>query len=266
MGFVYIAILCLKQWVAFTTFVPVKSCVHLSLKKISNVVERTMSSMIWDEAIYRRKVSLLLKCGNVSGDFTRRPLMLKHIREHFPYRRSLTEHQLLERIKKGNIFGYVQCDIEVPKKLRANFANFSPLFKNTFSWQEWYWWLDENVCRRRRNDVSTSEMSISSFTLQNGTLITLLLFYLQLGLVVTKIQRFVEYISKKCFNSIVQSAVDARRQGDENANSTVVAETMKLIANSSYGYQMMDRSRHTVTKYLSDEKTHALLIVNCSKS
>ena len=31
---------------------------------------------------------------------------------------------------------------------------------------------------------------------------------------------------------------------------------MKLLANSSNGYQFMDRSRHTVTKYLSDEKTH----------
>ena len=55
----------------------------------------------------------------------------------------------------------------------------------------------------------------------------------------------------------MQSAVDAKRQGDENPNSSVVAETMKLLANSSYGYRIMDRSRHTVTKYLSDEKTHA---------
>ena len=31
-----------------------------------------------------------------------------HIREKFPYRRSLTEHQLLEGIKKGNLFVYVQ--------------------------------------------------------------------------------------------------------------------------------------------------------------
>ena len=55
----------------------------------------------------------------------------------------------------------------------------------------------------------------------------------------------------------MQSAVEAKRQGDENPNSSVVAETMKLLANSSYGYQIMDRSRHTVTKYLSDKKTHA---------
>ena len=31
---------------------------------------------------------------------------------------------------------------------------------------------------------------------------------------------------------------------------------MKLLANSSYGYQVMDRSRHTVTKFLTEEKTH----------
>ena len=31
---------------------------------------------------------------------------------------------------------------------------------------------------------------------------------------------------------------------------------MKLLGNSSYGYQFMDRSRHTITKYLDDEKTN----------
>ena len=99
---------------------------------------------------------------------------------------------------------------------------------------------------------------ISSFTLQNGTLITpLLLFYLQLGLVVTEKHRFVECTPKKCFNSFVQAAVVARTKRDENPNSSVVAKTRKLLANKSYGYQIMDRSRHTVTKYLSDEKTHA---------
>ena len=105
------------------------------------------------------------------------------------------------------------------------------------------------------------KMLISSFfILQNGTPVTpLLLFYLQLGLVCTKIHRFVEYTPKKCFNSFVQSAVDARRQGDESPNSSVVAQTMKLLANSFYGYQIMDRKQHTVTKYPTDEKTHAAI-------
>ena len=94
----------------------------------------------------------------------------------------------------------------------------------------------------------------------NGTLITpLFLFYLQLGLVVTKIHRFIGYTPKKCFNSFVQAAVEARRKGDQNPNSSVVEESMTLLANSSYGYQIMNRSRNTVTKYLTDEQTHAAI-------
>ena len=54
-----------------------------------------------------------------------------------------------------------------------------------------------------------------------------------------------------------QSAVDARRHGQEISNSSAVAEILKLPASRSYGYQIMDRSRHTVTKFLSGEKTLA---------
>ena len=58
----------------------------------------------------------------------------------------------------------------------------------------------------------------------------------------------------KCFNSFVQSAVNARRKSDENPHSSVLAETMKLLPKSSYGYQNMDRSRHTINNNLNDEK------------
>ena len=184
----------------------------------------------------------------------------QHIREHFPYRRSLAAEQLLEEMKKGKLFGYVQCDIEVTENLRSNFKNFPPIFKNTLVSKSDIADLMKNYAEEERLFSQPRKMLISSFTLENGILNTpLLLFYLQLGLVCTKIHRFVEYTPKNCFNSFVQSAVDTRRQGDENPKSGVFAETMKLLANSSYGYQIMDRSRHTVTKYLSDEKKHAAI-------
>ena len=98
-------------------------------------------------------------------------------------------------------------------------------------------------------------MMIFSFKLENGTIIKPLLnFYLSLGLESTKICRFVEYTPRKCFNNFVQSVVDARREGEENPHSGAVAETMKLLGNSSYSYQIMNRSRHTITKNLGDEK------------
>ena len=166
-----------------------------------------------------------------------------HIRENFLYRRSLTEQQLLEGIKKGNLFGYVQFDIEVPENLRANFANFPPIFKNTLVSKNDVGDLLETYAEEEAIMSQPLKMLISSFTIQNGTLIfPLLLFYLHLGLVCRKVHHFVEYTPKKCFDSFVQSAVDARRQGDENPNSSVVEETMKLLANSSNGYQIMDRS------------------------
>ena len=100
-------------------------------------------------------------------------------------------------------------------------------------------------------------MLISSFKLENGTVITpLFKFYMELGLQCTKIYRFVQYSPRKCFNNFVQSVVDARREGDENPLSGVVEETMKILGKPSYGYQIIDRSRHTITEYLNDEKTH----------
>ena len=64
-------------------------------------------------------------------DFRRRPLMLEYISERSSLTDDHLQNKLLEVIKKGNLIGYVQCDIEVPKNLTANFAIFSPIFRNT---------------------------------------------------------------------------------------------------------------------------------------
>ena len=71
--------------------------------------------------------------------------------------------------------------------------------------------------------------------------------------------RFFEYTPVNCFNNFVQPTVNARCQGDMNPSSSVVAETVKLLANSSYGYYLMDCSRHSVRRYMDDEKTHAAI-------
>ena len=90
-GIDLIAKLCLKQGVAFTTFVPVKSCLHLSLKKLTNVAVAIETSMNWEQAIYRRKYSLSLKRGIVSsGDFTGQPLIINYLSENA----SLTDDRL----------------------------------------------------------------------------------------------------------------------------------------------------------------------------
>ena len=177
-----------------------------------------------------------------------------HLRENFPYKRPLSEEQLLQGIIDGRLFGYVQGDVEVPEHLRIYFSNFPPIFKNTVVSREDIGNLMREYAEKENIMAQPRRMLISSFILTKGTIINpLLWFYLKLGLVCKKIHRFVQYLPRKCFNNFVQPAVDARRQRDENPISSVVAETIKLLANSSYGYQIKDCNRHTVTKYLTDE-------------
>ena len=54
-----------------------------------------------------------------------------YLRRNFPYRRPLSAEALTQGFIDGRLFGYVQCDIEVPEHLRDYFSNFPPIFKNT---------------------------------------------------------------------------------------------------------------------------------------
>ena len=180
----------------------------------------------------------------------------KRMRESFPYGRSLAAQQLLEEAENGKLLGYVKGDIEKPENLRVKFPNLPSIFKNTLVSKND---IGESVktYADEKKTVSISENNDFNFTIQNATQITPpLLFNLQLCLVCTKVHGSVEYTPKKSFNSFVQSPVDARRQDDWNPNSSLVAETMKLLAISSFGYQIRDRSWYTETKHLTG-KRHA---------
>ena len=166
----------------------------------------------------------------------------------------------MQEIKSRRLFGYVQCDLKVPEHFKAYFANFCQIFKNTVVSRIDIGDLMKEYAEEEGIMSQPRRMLISSFHLKNGTIITpLLLYYLHLGIEWTKIHQFVQYTPKKCFSSFLQSTVNARRQGDENPNSSVVAETMRFLSNSSYGYQIVDRSRHTLTKYLNGEEIHSAI-------
>ena len=127
----------------------------------------------------------------------------EHLRESFPYKRPLREESLLEQIRSGNLFGYVQCDIEVPEELKKKFANFPPIFKNTNLGRHDIGSLMQDYAEKEGILCQPRKKLISSYFLENGTLITpLLLFYLELGLVCKKVCRFIEYTPVKCFNKI----------------------------------------------------------------
>ena len=137
------------------------------------------------------------------------------LRENFPYKRPFSEEQLLQAIIDRKLFGYIQCDIEVPEHLGRFFSNFPPIFKNTKVGKEDNGNLTREYAEKETVMAQPSRMLIPSFHLTNGTLKTsLLVFYWKLGLVWKKFHRFVRYLPKECCNIFVQSAVNAGRQRD----------------------------------------------------
>ena len=53
-----------------------------------------------------------------------------HVRNNFPIKLPLTQESLLTNIREDKLFGYVQCDLEVPDGLKYQFSDFPPIFKN----------------------------------------------------------------------------------------------------------------------------------------
>ena len=117
----------------------------------------------------------------------------EHLRESFPSKRPLREESLLEQTRSGKLFGYVQCDIEVPEELKKKFAQFLPIIRKTNVGRLDIGSLMQEYADKGGLLCQPRKLLISSYFIENGTLITpLLLFHLDLGLVCKKIYRFVE--------------------------------------------------------------------------
>ena len=188
-------------------------------------------------------------------------------RIHFLSKLALILQKLLSNIRDSEKFGYVQCDMRVPDNLKEKLEAFPPIYRKPLVSLSNIREFMKKYAGENKLLTQAQRMVISSFRLINGTIITPPSnFYLDHGRESTQIHRFVQYTPLKCFISFVQSAVNAQRERDENPLSSVVAETMKPVANNSWWCQIMDRSWHTLTKYMTDEKARKTINNKFSKT
>ena len=135
-----------------------------------------------------------------------------------PFQKPIAENKLIEDIKSGLKFGVVDCSIEVPECLREKFIKFPPFFKNCEVSLEDIGQHMKDFAHEHNLLKKPRRMLISSFCLQWGPVITpLLQFYLEKGLVLNQVYWFIQYPPDKCFDSFVNSVVEAPREGDKNA-------------------------------------------------
>ena len=120
------------------------------------------------------------------------------LRENLPYKNPMIETRLLQEIIARQLFGYVECNSEVPEIRCRYTSNFPTTFKKIVVSKEHIGTLMKELPAKKNFTVKPRKMLIPSFQLTNGTLINpLLLFYLKIGLVCKKIHRFVQYIPKR---------------------------------------------------------------------
>ena len=185
------------------------------------------------------------------------PEIHRYLNSHFPGRQHKgnlkSPTQLLEQVRNGEFFGAVEVDIHVPDHLKPKFEEMTPIFKNVdISLDDigphMKAFAEEHECmpRPRRS-------LIGSYHGDKILLATpLLQFYLEQGLVVTKVHQAVQWIAKPCFRGFGDFVSNARRDGDRGG-STVVAETAKTVGNAGYGRFIMDVTRHENINYEEDE-------------
>ena len=75
-------------------------------------------------------------------------------------------------------------------------------------------------------------------------------WYLQQGLVITRIYQLLQYKRGKPFQSFGESVSAARREGDSDTAKSVIADTATLVGNSCFGKTIVDKDRHRGVLYV----------------
>ena len=87
----------------------------------------------------------------------------------------------------------------------------------------------------------------------------LLRWYIEHGLLVTKIYQFIEFCPKRAFSPFEESVTNDRRAGDGDPAYKAIADTSKLIGNSFYGYTIMNKGKHLSVEFCRHEKASKLI-------
>ena len=182
-------------------------------------------------------------------------------RERDPPRRpkwTMTQQQIIAAVVDGTLFGMVECDIRVPSELQDHFAEMQPIFKNTTVTRDDIGPFMRNYAEEHDIMSTTRRMLISSYRGDKILLSTpLLQWYLMHGLIVDHVYQVVENEPKPCFQHFGESVSTARRAGDADPDKAIIADTMKLLGNSTYGKTVTNIDRHRDVSYCTEVVTSA---------
>ena len=173
-----------------------------------------------------------------------------------PEQSSEERDEIIQNVLNDKLFGFFEVDIEVPEQKRKRFSEFCPLFVISE--------VPEDQIPQHMKDykINTGRKMIKNNKKLLGVMKTekillyspLLKWYLNHGLQVTKIHRYISYKSGRPFKWFPEEVSSARRAADKDKNKKQLGDTAKLKGNSFYGKMIENLEKHMNTKFTTNEK------------
>ena len=175
----------------------------------------------------------------------------------------MTQDQIIQYIKDSHVFGFVECDIEVPDHLKECFSEMTPVLKNVdVCLNDVGEFMQEYAKQHNIKNVPRRLLIRSYFWKKIGLATPLLKWYLEHGLVITRIYTVVEYIPIAAFKHFAGQVAQTRLDGDRDKDKALIAEMMKLIGTSSYGRMITNKAEHHDIVYVDESEISTEIIDN----
>ena len=124
----------------------------------------------------------------------------------------------------------MEVDIHVPQHLKTHFQEMPPIFKNTIVREADIGEHMQTFLRETGKTYKDTKYLIGSMFAEKILLITpLLKWYIDHGVVVSKIHQVIEFKPARAFQSFEERVTNDRRAGDRDPAYGAVADTSKLI-------------------------------------
>ena len=166
------------------------------------------------------------------------------------------KNEIIQNVLNDKLFGFFEVDIEVPEQKRKRFSEFCPLFViSEVSEEQIPQHMKDYKINTGRKMIKNNKKLLGVMKAEKILLYSpLLKWYLNHGLQVTKIHRYISYTSGRPFKWFPEEVSSARRAADQDKNKKQLGDTAKLKGNSFYGKMIENLEKHISTKFTTDEK------------
>ena len=173
-----------------------------------------------------------------------------------PEQSSEEKNEIIQNVLNDKLFGFFEVDIEVPEQKRKRFSEFCPLFiLDEVPEEQIPQHMKDYQINTGRKKIKNNKKLLGVMKAEKILIYSpLLKWYLNHGLQVTKIHRYISYTSGRPFKWFPEEVSSARREADNDKNKKQLGDTAKLKGNSFYGKMIENLEKHISTKFTKDEK------------